>query len=110
MRTLCCVASGPNGPGPGGERTKAGARARGRRGGRRPKVAARKRALAVDLHRREIHPIDEICRTMGVTKPTLYAYVEEADERQCGVANDRSERPAADEGDAEYCGEDFGIV
>jgi DNA invertase Pin-like site-specific DNA recombinase len=62
------------------ERTKAGleaARARGRQGGRRPKLDARQRALAVGLYRQRKHPVEEICRTLGITKPTLYAYVRE---------------------------------
>src|SRR4051812_32795186 len=64
------------------ERTRAGleaARARGRKGGRRHKLDDRKRALAVDLYRQKKHPIVEICRTVGITKPTLYAYVREAE-------------------------------
>ena len=62
------------------ERTKAGleaARARGRKGGRRKKLDERKRALAVDLYQSKKHTIDEICRTVGISKPTLYAYVRE---------------------------------
>jgi DNA invertase Pin-like site-specific DNA recombinase len=64
------------------ERTKAGleaARARGRKGGRRHKLDDRKRALAVDLYRQKKHTIKEICGTVGITKPTLYAYVREAE-------------------------------
>jgi DNA invertase Pin-like site-specific DNA recombinase len=63
------------------ERTTAGleaARARGRHGGRRKKLDVRKRALAVDLYREKKHTVEEICRTVGVSKPTLYAYVREA--------------------------------
>ena len=63
------------------ERTKAGleaARARGRTGGRRHKLDARKRALAVDLYRSKRHTVVEICAMVGITKPTLYAYVREA--------------------------------
>jgi DNA invertase Pin-like site-specific DNA recombinase len=63
------------------ERTKAGleaARARGRRGGRKHKLDDRKRALAVELYRDKKHTVDEICRTLGISKPTLYAYVRAA--------------------------------
>ena len=63
------------------ERTKAGleaARARGRRGGRRHKLDTRKRALAVELYRGKRHTVMEICAMVGITKPTLYAYVREA--------------------------------
>lgn len=62
------------------ERTKAGleaARARGRKGGRKKKLDATKRKLAVDLYQGKKHTISEICRTVGISKPTLYAYVGE---------------------------------
>jgi DNA invertase Pin-like site-specific DNA recombinase len=63
------------------ERTMAGlqaARARGRKGGRKPKLDARKRAMAADLYRQKKHTVGEICAMVGVTKPTLYKYVREA--------------------------------
>ena len=63
------------------ERTRAGlaaARARGRCGGRRHKLDARKRALAVELYRGKRHTVVEICEMVGISKPTLYAYVREA--------------------------------
>lgn len=63
------------------ERTKAGldaARARGKQGGRRKKLDEKKRRLAVDLYREKKHPVMEICQIVGITKPTLYAYVEES--------------------------------
>ena len=59
------------------ERTQAGlaaARARGRRGGR-PRAAlsdARKVALAQALYDDPGHSIAEICRTLGVSRSTLY--------------------------------------
>lgn len=62
------------------ERTKAGleaARARGRKGGRPKRLSPKQRALAVDLYRQRKHTIEEICRTVGISKPTLYAYVGE---------------------------------
>jgi DNA invertase Pin-like site-specific DNA recombinase len=63
------------------ERTKAGleaARARCRKGGRRPKLDELKRALAVELYRQKQRSMDDICQALGITKPTLYAYVREA--------------------------------
>ncbi len=66
------------------ERTHAGleaARARGRKGGRRKKLDNRKRALAVDLYSQKKHTISEICEMVGITKPTLYAYVREAGDK-----------------------------
>ena len=62
------------------ERTRAGlaaARARGRRGGRRKRLDARQRAHAVALYRSRQHTVKEICALMGISRATLYAYVEE---------------------------------
>ena len=63
------------------DRTKAGlqaARARGRTGGRPRKLDSQQRALAIDLYNQKKHGVDEICRSLGITKPTLYAYVRNA--------------------------------
>ncbi len=60
------------------ERTHAGlaaARARGRKGGRRPKLGDKQRALAVDLYRQKKQAVGEICQMLGISRPTLYAYV-----------------------------------
>jgi len=60
------------------ERTKAGleaAWARGRKGGRPKSLNAQQRALARDLYAQRKHTVEEICRTLGISKPTLYAYV-----------------------------------
>jgi len=62
------------------ERTKAGleaARARGRKGGRPKALDANQRAWAVKLYEQRKHTVDEICQTLGISKPTLYAYVRE---------------------------------
>jgi DNA invertase Pin-like site-specific DNA recombinase len=62
------------------ERTQAGlqaARARGRRGGRRKRLDRHQRAHAVDLYRSREHTVKEICALMGISRATLYAYVEE---------------------------------
>ena len=69
------------------DRTQAGlaaARARGRKGGRRPVLNADKRALAVRLYEERQTPISRICAMMGISKPTLYAYVRAAN----GVTGD----------------------
>ena len=63
------------------ERTQAGlaaARARGRKGGRPKALNGDKRRLAVKLYNQREHGINEICQLMGISKPTLYKYVEEA--------------------------------
>jgi len=60
------------------DRTHAGleaARARGRKGGRRKKLGEKQRAVAVDLYRQKRHTVAEICKTVGVSRPTLYKYV-----------------------------------
>ena len=62
------------------ERTSAGlkaARARGRSGGRPKALEPSKRKLAVKLYDEKQYTIDEICQMMGISKPTLYSYVEE---------------------------------
>ncbi len=63
------------------ERTQAGlaaARARGRRGGRPKSLDAAKRAIAVNLYDEKKHSVKEICEVMGVSKPTLYKYIQAA--------------------------------
>lgn len=64
------------------ERTQAGlsaARARGRTGGRPKALDSNKRQLAIRLYRERGHSIEELCRMMGISKPTLYSYLAEAD-------------------------------
>ena len=63
------------------ERTQAGlnaARARGRKGGRPKSLDPAKRQVAVKLYGEKQHTIAEICRIMGISKPTLYNYLAEA--------------------------------
>jgi DNA invertase Pin-like site-specific DNA recombinase len=62
------------------ERTNAGlvaARARGKLGGRPKALDPNKRQLAVKLYNDRQYPIGEICKMMGISKPTLYNYVAE---------------------------------
>ena len=62
------------------ERTNAGlvaARARGHRGGRPKALDPAKRQLAVKLYTEKQHTIIEICKLMGISKPTLYNYIAE---------------------------------
>jgi DNA invertase Pin-like site-specific DNA recombinase len=64
------------------ERTQAGlsaARARGRQGGRPKALDPAKRQLALRLYREQRHPVGELCRLMGISKTTLYAYLDEAE-------------------------------
>jgi DNA invertase Pin-like site-specific DNA recombinase len=59
------------------ERTTAGlmaARARGRKGGRPKALTAKQRSIAQDLYEKR-HPIAEICRTLKISKSTLYRYI-----------------------------------
>jgi DNA invertase Pin-like site-specific DNA recombinase len=79
------------------ERTRAGleaARARGRKGGRKYKLGERQRGMAVELYHGKKHTIEEICQTVGITKPTLYRYVRKAEgtpsrERPASVTDGR---------------------
>jgi DNA invertase Pin-like site-specific DNA recombinase len=60
------------------ERTTAGleaARARGRRGGRKPAMDEGKIALASRLMRDRETPVAEVCEAVGVSRATLYRYV-----------------------------------
>ncbi|MCF3934402.1 recombinase family protein [Acuticoccus sp. M5D2P5] len=63
------------------ERTQAGlaaARVRGRLGGRPSALEADKQAVAVQLYRERKLTMAKICAMMGISKPTLYAYVRAA--------------------------------
>jgi len=63
------------------ERTQAGlqaARARGRLGGRPKALSSDKQALAVRLYKEKQHTVKQICDMMGISKPTLYKYIEAA--------------------------------
>jgi DNA invertase Pin-like site-specific DNA recombinase len=60
------------------ERTNAGlaaARARGIKGGRKPKLDNSKQKTAQTMYDSRNHTIKEICETLGITKPTLYKYL-----------------------------------
>ncbi len=62
------------------ERTKAGlmaARARGRKGGRPKSLSPEERKIAVKLYKSGEHSVQEVCRVMGISKPTLYSYLRE---------------------------------
>ncbi len=60
------------------ERTQAGlkaARARGRLGGRPKKLSDEKWQLALKLYKEQEKTVDEICRLVGVSRPTFYKYL-----------------------------------
>jgi DNA invertase Pin-like site-specific DNA recombinase len=60
------------------ERTQAGlaaARARGRKGGRPKALDEDKRSLAVALYNQKQHSTNKICTMMGISRPTLYKYI-----------------------------------
>ena len=76
------------------ERTQAGliaARARGRRGGH-PRVTglddAKKVALAQRLYEDRTNSIDDICRTLRVSRPTLYRYLAAGKRQQARKGGD----------------------
>jgi len=63
------------------ERTMAGlesARARGRKGGRRPKLSDKQKALVLKLHKDGKHSIKDICQMLNISKQTLYNYIGKA--------------------------------
>lgn len=67
------------------ERTQAGlaaARARGRLGGRPKSLSPEKRKLAIQLYNDKKIPVKEICEMMGISKPTLYGYINTAKKEQ----------------------------
>jgi DNA invertase Pin-like site-specific DNA recombinase len=64
------------------ERTQAGltaARARGKKGGRPKALTARQLIVAQDLYEKR-HPIAEICRTLKISKATLYRALKSGEE------------------------------
>lgn len=61
------------------ERTQAGlqaARARGRQGGRPKSLNETKTALLYQLYDEKRHSIQDICGVLGISKSTLYAYLD----------------------------------
>lgn len=66
------------------ERTQAGltsARSRGRLGGRPKQLDINKRQLVAKLYKSREHTVQEICQMMGISKPTLYQYVQEMNDK-----------------------------
>jgi DNA invertase Pin-like site-specific DNA recombinase len=66
------------------ERTQAGlqaARIRGRNGGRPKALDKDKRALVVELYNGKKTSLKKICEMLGISKPTLYAYVRESEQQ-----------------------------
>jgi DNA invertase Pin-like site-specific DNA recombinase len=63
------------------ERTQAGlsaARARGRRGGRpKRQVSSRKITMAKALYADKTNSVSEICKTLGISRATLYRYLDQ---------------------------------
>ena len=77
------------------ERTRAGlaaARARGRVGGRRKRLGEEQRRHAVELYRSRQRTVKEICALVGISRSTLYAYVEEFAEAGGTVASEPASR------------------
>ena len=69
------------------ENTKAGleaARARGKKGGRKPAMDAKKLALARTLRADPTLPIGDICKTLGVSKATFYHYTTTKEDKAAG--------------------------
>jgi len=67
------------------ERSEAGraaARARGKVGGRPQKLSDSKKAMAIKLYESKQHTLKEVCGLAGISKPTLYKYLEEAEKEK----------------------------
>ena len=67
------------------ERTCAGlasARARGRMGGRPRALNYHKKKLAIKLYKERVHTVNHICKIMGISKMTLYRYIDEEKEKE----------------------------
>jgi DNA invertase Pin-like site-specific DNA recombinase len=65
------------------ERTTAGlqaARARGRKGGRPKSLTGKKVQMAQELYSNKQNAIADICKTLGISRATLYRYVQEQEE------------------------------
>src|SRR5437764_10049530 len=63
------------------ERTNAGlqaARARGRKGGRPKSLTGKKTAMAQALYNDKNNTIDDICKTLNISRTTLYRYIQVA--------------------------------
>jgi DNA invertase Pin-like site-specific DNA recombinase len=66
------------------ERTHAGlsaARARGRMGGRKPKLKPAQVKTLLKMYDSRKHTIKEICKVLKISKPTLYEYLKRAKKR-----------------------------
>jgi DNA invertase Pin-like site-specific DNA recombinase len=66
------------------ERTQAGlvaARSRGRKGGRPNVLSMKQLGIARDLYEKR-HPIADICRTLKISKATLYRYIKSRERDQ----------------------------
>ncbi len=60
------------------ERAQAGliaVRARGKRGGRPKAVGGKKVAMAQELYNNKQNAIADICKTLGISRATLYRYI-----------------------------------
>jgi DNA invertase Pin-like site-specific DNA recombinase len=55
--------------------SKNNARARGRKGGRKPVMYAQKISLASNLMKARVMPVSEVCEAVAVSRATLYRYV-----------------------------------
>lgn len=62
------------------QRTKEGlaaARARGKKGGRKPKLDETKKRAIFELYQQKKTTVNDICKMFNITKPTLYKAIQE---------------------------------
>ena len=79
------------------ERTRAGlasARARGRKGGRRPKMTPAKLRLAMAAMGKPETNVGDLCRELGITRSTLYRHVSPTGEVRGGLKQRRMNNSA----------------
>jgi len=77
------------------ERTRAGlasARARGRKGGRRPKMTPAKLRLAMAAMGKPETNVGDLCRELGITRSTLYRHISPIGEPRANAARLVSDR------------------
>jgi DNA invertase Pin-like site-specific DNA recombinase len=70
------------------QRTKEGldaARARGKQGGRKPKLDAVKKKAVYELSQQKKTSVKDICGMFNISKPTLYKVIEEVSSKKAGT-------------------------
>jgi DNA invertase Pin-like site-specific DNA recombinase len=59
--------------------------ARGRKGGRPKALTPKKAKMVQDLYRNKENSIDEICKTLNISRTTLYRYIKLESANSTGI-------------------------